>query len=357
MTPDLGSAFTSISRKYSDNGALTTAVTLPIERWLSTDYGYSGPLLGVNPLLGADGMERYPKVNLDELHYELYQKGSTAIARTIPTNPSSETGAAIAESVERLPRLPGSALFGKAGNVSKRFADEYLNYEFGVKPTISEIDSTVQAIRNTNRILEQLERDSGRLVRRRYDFPVERTNHLVSSDAVETSFPLLHTRQYKGAGLRQIYRETVKRTWFSGAYTYYYAQGSDLWARLRRAEQAGNRLFGLRLTPSLAWELAPWSWAADWVTNAGDVIKNLSAFSRDGLVLQWGYIMCDYVVRDTITQRINHSGGISRPVQVFETRVKMRRKATPYGFGLDPDWRDLSPRQLAILGALGISRG
>jgi len=35
--------------------------------------------------------------------------------------------------------------------------------------------------------------------------------------------------------------------------------------------------------------------------------------------------------------------------------VKKRVKATPYGFGLDTD--AFTPRQWAILGSLGISRG
>jgi hypothetical protein len=65
--------------------------------------------------------------------------------------------------------------------------------------------------------------------------------------------------------------------------------------------------------------------------------------------------------KETVEDTYTHSGvnlktGPTGPVsQVFRTVYKRRVKAHPYGFGLTDG--DLSPRQLAILAALGISRG
>jgi hypothetical protein len=247
-------------------------------------------------------------------------------------------------------------LLGRTGNVSKKFADEYLNVQFGLKPMLSDVKNTVETVRRTNRLLEQLRRDSGRLVRRRYEFPTERTD-VIRQTGSGYSYPALNTVMYNGVGPWSVRRTTVKRVWFSGAYTYYYDQRPGLWGDLMRREQEGNRLYGLRLSPELAWELSPWSWAADWKTNAGDVLRNISAFSRDGLVLRWGYVMMDYTVTDTHTRSIKiHDGSTRLSVQRFQTRLKKRLRATPYGFGLDPDWKDFSPFQLSILGALGVSR-
>lgn len=351
---DIGGDFLTISRVYKDNGDASRSVGPPEREWVGSNYGYSGPLLAVDP----GNATLYPWFNQADLDREMLQRGTTAIAQTIPTNPSVGVGQLIGESVQKLPSVPGATLFGKSGNVSKKFADEYLNAQFGVAPVISDIDGIVSTVRNTNRILKQLERDSGRLVRRRYRFPEERTNERIVSESRQyQTYPRMDTVLYGSPGLYTVDRVTVKRMWFSGAYSYHYQQGNELWDRLMRSEQKGNRLFGARLSPSLAWELAPWSWAADWVTNAGDVISNLSAFSRDGLVLNWGYIMCDLTITDTHRLRTNFwNGGLHRSVQVLETRVKRRLPATPYGFGLDPDWKDLSDFQLSILGALGISR-
>jgi len=123
------------------------------------------------------------------------------------------------------------------------------------------------------------------------------------------------------------------------------------------AAQRFAKLWGLRISPELLWELTPWSWAADWVGNVGEVIHNLSAFSNDKLVLRWGYIMFKYTCRDTyLLEGVRLKGMPSGPVsQTFVTQVKKRNRATPYGFGLDP--AAFTTRQWAILGALGISRG
>jgi len=352
---DVGSNFQTISRKYTDNS--DDIGGFPERIYIGSRYRWGGPVWGSNPNASfSGGGSYYPSLNLTAISAEMITKGATAISRTIPTNPVVGVGVAVGESMERLPRLPGMALLGRAGNVSKKFADEYLNLEFGVKPMISDISDTYETIKKTNRLLDQLRRDSGRLVRRRYEFPTERSYTLQSS-GMGYSYPARNTVAYDGQGPWTVHRETVKRVWFSGAYTYHYDQSPGLWGDLKRREQEGNRLFGARLTPSLIWELSPWSWAADWKTNAGDVISNISAFSRDGLVLRWGYIMMDYTVTDIHTRTVRfHNGAGVTSVQRFETRLKKRLKATPYGFGLDPDWKDFSSRQLAILGALGISR-
>jgi hypothetical protein len=78
--------------------------------------------------------------------------------------------------------------------------------------------------------------------------------------------------------------------------------------------------------------------------------------SNDSLVLRWGYIMCHYTCRDTyLLDGVAVKGSTGGPrSQTFVTDVKTRYRATPYGFGLDI--ASFSPRQWAILGALGISR-
>jgi type IV secretory pathway TrbF-like protein len=103
--------------------------------------------------------------------------------------------------------------------------------------------------------------------------------------------------------------------------------------------------------------LAPWSWAADWVGDAGTLMKNVSLLNRDNLVMPYAYLM------ETKTVEVNYQlSGIRYKAypgeqifrQSFITEVKSRIQASPYGF--DVDWPDLSGRQLGILGALGISK-
>jgi len=67
-------------------------------------------------------------------------------------------------------------------------------------------------------------------------------------------------------------------------------------------------------------------------------------------------MMAHVVIRDTyLLDGVVLKDGSGGPLsQTFVTEVKKRVKATPYGFGLDPD--AYTGRQKAILAALGISR-
>jgi hypothetical protein len=125
---------------------------------------------------------------------------------------------------------------------------------------------------------------------------------------------------------------------------------------MERYEQEANKLLGTRLTPETLYELTPWSWAADWVSNLGDVAQNISSFGADGLVLHHGYIM----ERSTVSRTFEMKGVALKGQpkydlsQTYTTVVKQRVKATPYGFGLDVG--SFSPHQVAIVAALGLSR-
>jgi len=323
-------------------------------------FTYAGPVFAKGIAVGENSIE-FPSIPID-LEAKMLQRGATAIARTIPTNPVAGAAQFLGELRERLPALPGRELIRSKGD-SSRLADEYLNLEFGLKPLIGDLQKFGEAVRTSNKVLEQLRRDAGRLVRRRYEFPEETTSKTTVTAAVP--YPPLRTGStggYSGAsdGVGQLTKTETEtyRYWFSGAYTYQYKDSDHrIVEKLARMEQDANRLFGLRLTPELIWELTPWSWAVDWVSNIGDVVHNVSAFSRDGLVMVYGYMMCEYTHRiDYTLDGMQFYRSPTSPLkQSFETKVKKRLKATPYGFGLDID--GFTTRQWAILGSLGISQG
>lgn len=126
--------------------------------------------------------------------------------------------------------------------------------------------------------------------------------------------------------------------------------------KIRRQEALANKLFGLRLTPELWWQLSPWSWAADWVGNTGSVLHNLSAFSNDGLVMRYGYVMetVKVVTTYTLVDCVLRTGQKVDSSQTYVQERKQRRRATPFGFGLNP--ASFSDKQWSIIAALGISR-
>lgn len=292
--------------------------------------------------------------------------GSTAISRCIPTNPVAGAAVFLGELREGLPSVVGSGILksrAKGLRANRRAAgSEYLNVEFGWKPIISDVKKAVKATRDTAKILEQLERDSGKNVRRRYAFPMitESVTEVLPTNSLPN--PVGATSMYtisSGDPTRKSLTKTVqRRIWFSGAFTYYLETGQSDRERMERNLQEANKLYGVKLTPEVLWNLAPWSWAADWFSNAGDVIHNISQFAQDGLVMRYGYVMEETIVKHTYTLsnvRYRSSPGPHSFVQTFGIHHKVRRKATPFGFGVSYD--GLSSRQLGIIAALGMSRG
>jgi hypothetical protein len=124
---------------------------------------------------------------------------------------------------------------------------------------------------------------------------------------------------------------------------------------MSRLASDAQHLLGLSLTPDVLWELAPWSWAIDWVSNTGDVVKNISRFASGGLIMRYGYMMEHSIRKDIYTlDRTGLKSGRRVPPIALVTETKVRRKANPFGFGLT--WEGLSSFQASILAALGITK-
>jgi hypothetical protein len=294
---------------------------------------------------------------------KLAQMGATAVARCSPTNPVSEASVFLGELVkDGLPSIPGLKAWENKLAILRSAGDEFLNAVFGWAPLVSDVKSTSKAIRHATAVMRQFERDSGRVVRRRYNFPIDRTRYTMQK--VRSNVPPYYgpvtsgsIGQYFGSGDVYVDTQVSKSTWFSGAFTYYAPSGFGVSKGMDSAAAEAQRVFGLELTPETLWNLAPWSWAVDWVSNAGDVIHNLSDKIQYGQVMKYGYIMETIVVQDTYTWRRNSAQSYSGPSDVpalsFVTVTKKRRRANPFGFGIS--WDGLSPIQNAILAALGLS--
>jgi hypothetical protein len=205
--------------------------------------------------------------------------------------------------------------------------------------------------------LDQYYRDSGKLVRRHYEFPeTVDTTLVVTPNALPN--PAAYSGIYPGGdrGIKRQITTTRSRVWFSGAFTYFAKRPTKSVDGIIGQIKEMDHLLGLLPTVTGLWNLIPYSWAIDWVTNMGDVVNNLTLFSNDGLVLAYGYVM-EHKIRDneyTISEVIELPDNEILSTQIFRTEVKTRRKATPFGFGLEQG--NFSPRQWAILAALGLSR-
>jgi len=318
-------------------------------------WSYKGPLLSRNP-----ATQGFPD-NIASSNAALDTKGATAIARCKPTNSAANLGVFLGElKKDGLPSLIGSRTWKSRTLSSKNAGDEYLNIQFGWKPLANDVKKFVRAVGKAHKLIQQYERDAGRVVRRKYEFPIEysRTEtKTLNRSPWMASYPdsMFSDSWYTGTLVTTT--ETWRRTWFSGAFTYFLPTGYDSRKELDRLALLANEISGLDLSPSLLWELAPWSWAVDWFGNIGDVLSNVSDAADQGLVMRYGYIM-EHSINKVTYRWVGApplKGVPDTPSPLtYVTETKQRRGANPFGFGLS--WSGLSPYQLSIAAALGLSR-
>lgn len=158
------------------------------------------------------------------------------------------------------------------------------------------------------------------------------------------------------AGPRVITISSTKRTWFAGEFVYTYPS-EDAAIPLQIAAGA-RQLLGIDLTPETIWNLAPWTWLADWFANVGDVVANFTAIGSDNLLMRYGYLM-----QEAKQVWLHQHFGVSIPSEgisnatlsgTFTQSAKTRIGASPFGFGLTS--QDLDARQIAILASIGFTR-
>lgn len=344
----------------------TSKVTSIVNHSPGTFYGvkrfgqrYIGPAWAANPY---DGIRHAEALVLPSQDSYLMEKGTTAIANCIPTNPVADAATFLGElKGDGIPKLIGRDLLKTKFKDYRKYGSEYLGYQFGWLPIVSDLQKFAQATIESEKILNQLERDSGKNVHRKFAFPEDVSTGDSVTGQQYCYLPnglVLSTNQYDGAGTLTVNTEVKVKTWFSGCFTYHVNLGNTLPDRIARSAAEARKLYGIELTPETVWNLAPWSWAADWGSNIGDVLHNVSRFSQDGLVMRYGYIMQQKTAKVTYT--LSRGGvltGLSNADLSFTvtSQSKVRRKATPFGFGISMN--GLSGRQLSILGALGIARG
>lgn len=279
---------------------------------------------------------------------ELDALGAEAVDRFAPLSPVADVATTLAElfSERKFFNVPGNA-----GSLP----GEYLNYQFGVAPTVAFAQDLRQALQDKEKVVSQIARDSGRRIRRRgVVYEVPGTAGAITTTGVFPEFigPGVGTSlMSRGTMIKSTL--TSRKAWFSGCFTYYLPKEG-----LPRTVAELDALYGVRPGLDTAWELLPFSWLVDYKTSLGSAIANANRFAQDGLVMPYGYIMATTETVETYewTGGLNDSSGNLRTVTLVATIRSIRKQRTPanpFGFGILPG--DLSTRQLSILAALGLT--
>lgn len=353
-----------MSHPYVDTGTVTSGS----QRWQ-----FKGSLIVPdNPSSALPKWPSIPSFSQSEINYF----GSKFIENSIPTRSTAELATTLLElvkdgfpkldSVRRIPNTvgpPPKKFLSKADEARGRISDAWLEWNFAFKPLGNDLGSLMAAVVDIQSTIDQYRRDSGKVVRRRRTLPtaiVSTQQNLTShvNTWVDQPVWLISCMPTVDGGKKSIVETSETVLKFSGAYSYYLPSGNSILDKLEEFVALADKTLGAADLSTL-WELAPWSWLTDWMSNAGTVVSNIEAFSKDSLVMRYGYLMRQVTAKRTYSHTgfklgLSPSAKSTGPiVNTYTIISKERWRATPYGFGLDPS--NFTSRQWSILGAIGQS--
>lgn len=257
-----------------------------------------------------------------------------------------------------------------SGRSSMSYTGEYyLSIQFGWLPLYGDIRNFIKAHRASQKRVSQLIRDAGKPVRRRAQLSdsalAEASTSSVSfSGAQNTSMsPVGTSALYQGGKASTTTRKTYEsRTWAMGSFRYILPPGPHDVAWKKKMYR---RIMGGRLSPSQIYAIIPWSWLVDYFTDLGQFISAISPGVTDRLIADYAYLMRtessnmntvgeQYVTTGSRSVGTANSTGRATATCVTTYVTKIRVVASPFGFGVKQG--SLTPRQVAIMGAIGLSR-
>ncbi|DAD50658.1 maturation protein [ssRNA phage SRR6960799_35] len=336
------------------------------------NYYFKGMLI---PQAAVNGVYTGANLRASQSNSTMKGKGTQGWARFKPTASRGGLDQAIGEihqvpslfNIRRLKAAFEGALRRHGGRkyLSRVSGQEYLNYQFGWVPIISDLLDVVENAYNLEKRMRQLLKDNGKPVRRRGTISSDGgvTQATSSHNAGGASYPALASPLYDGGEDASRTVTTSLKYWFSAKFRYHivdprkYQDGYllSLQVKPREAYQLQRILFGAEVTPETLYNITPWSWLIDWVVPVGDIINNAVNDSVDGLVADYSYVMCHNSTKthDTVSGKLVNGPPYSCS-SLLTSETKQRVAASPYGFGITLS--SLSSKQLAILAALGFSK-
>jgi hypothetical protein len=343
---------------------------------------------GFSTYSGSSAVDIYqgwtPNSSAAEIQNGLESLGAKAWNKARPKTASFDLPTAIGE----LRDLPGMlktsaksfhdlyrSIAGSSGNKSRKelllgqvgpkgVSETFLNHAFGWAPFVGDLIKMYETYESLDKNIHQLVRDNGQWIRRRVrvEETAEFFDRVKVPGNVPSVYPTLHDWCYAPrngkVGETEFFKEKYLETWFVGRFRYYIPRPPD-----NPDTKTYNRVldvlrqYGVHLSPSVIWNLTPWSWMSDWFGNAGDIIDNIDAQNNDNLTAKYAYLMrrsrLRYVNDSTVYLKGAKDG--VRMTWAREINHKTRIEATPFGFGLTGGGLN-SAYRVAILSALGLTR-
>jgi hypothetical protein len=253
----------------------------------------------------------------------------------------------------------------------KNVANHFLNHQFGWIPFVNDVTQFLENVVNYSDRIKRLMDENGHWIRRRATMVNQEGMQLIAKGDGCRCYPgntSLFDDYYQIDGTGhyakpswEIWEETKTEAHATGSFRYYLPEFDDKTEHMFRQVDQVRRtldLFGARITPSNIYKAIPWTWLIDWVTGVGRSLQAIQDQTLDHMAAKYMFLSHHKTTTTKFKQvfPFNEQSGGTKTLEFTQfVDVKQRKEASsPMGFDLD--WSDLSPRQLAILAALGISR-
>lgn len=291
-----------------------------------------------------------------DLNLESY--GAEAYAAMKPTKPEMNGLTSLVELRDFVPML--RQRFLEKGWQNFNSGSLYLAYQFGWKPLLDDVAKVYITQQKLEKRIKQLLRDNGKPVRRSW------RAHGLDPTYTTTSFvdeyghidPLGGFVSYfYSSGQSGVIKQTIEQEiWASARFRYWLPAGPGdvLWKQRLIAA-----LYGGYMSPGQVYRAIPWTWLIDWFGKLSVCLDNMDAGVADRIAAEYFYMMG----RNSVTNHKTVVGGCwneqleAIPVHVStQSTVDIKQRLRGDPFGINTDHISLSVPQLAILGALGLSR-
>jgi len=259
----------------------------------------------------------------------------------------------------------------------KSRADDFLEHQFGWQPFLSDLRKFYSTYHGSAEYIKQLTAENGKAVRRkstligvpiqeagpdgkprirygpsREDTLVSKTTGQILTPSLPASFfstpPSWEVRKVVETKLTAVGRFTFYRPEFDTGLSEY----NSAWFEIQRQ----LTLYGLRISPSNIWRATPWTWLIDWFSTVSSYFDYLTDIAVDSITAKYLYLTMhrDTIWKLNVTLPFYDPGSLYLSWERKLHTLERKGASSPYGFSLS--WDSLNPRQLAILGALGITR-
>jgi hypothetical protein len=289
-----------------------------------------------------------------------------ALVETAPTLSEFSLAGFLGELREGLPKALPAIMLRDKGRFFKSVGSDYLNVQFGWIPFLKDLQAIAMALSRASyklnaiqgvpirrhfgstRVQDQRQFDNARL-----DLMVgPRFNAASTVRKIEGNNPLTEALVLN-VGTGTVLQTTESKMTFVGSYVTLLPKQFDDSSYISRL----NQLMDLSITPAVLWQLSPWSWFVDWFLDIQTSIESNLLAGDENLLIHYAYASQKVVYRQLIwgVPSITNWKGPSGLHAVTEATYYRRIRANPYGFSVGP-FGGLSNSQLAILGALGLSK-